>query len=96
MNEYYARINRVIDYIENNIAHDFTLDDLAGIACFSKYHFHRIFNSLMNETLFNFIYRLRLERAASRLCFEINKSVTYIALECGFGSPASFSKSFPD
>jgi hypothetical protein len=30
MNEYYTRINRVIDYIENNIAHDFTLDELAG------------------------------------------------------------------
>jgi len=96
MNEYYSRINRVIDYIENNIAHDFTLDELAGIACFSKYHFHRIFNSLMNETLFNFIYRLRLERAAARLCFEINKSVTDIAFECGFGSAASFSKSFKE
>jgi AraC family transcriptional regulator len=94
MNEYYSRINRVIDYIENNISQDFTLDKLARIACFSKYHFHRIFNSFMHETLFHFIFRLRLERAASRLCFEISKSVTDIALECGFGSAASFSKSF--
>jgi AraC family transcriptional regulator len=96
MNEYYARVNRVIDYIEHNITAEFTLEQLAGIACFSKYHFNRIFHSLMRETLFHFIYRLRLERAASRLCFEINKSVTHIALECGFGSPASFSKSFKE
>jgi AraC family transcriptional regulator len=96
MNEYHSRINRVIDYIENNISQDFTLDKLARIACFSKFHFNRIFSSLMKETLFNFIYRLRLERAASRLCFEVNKSITYIALECGFGSAASFSKAFKE
>jgi AraC family transcriptional regulator len=96
MQEYHSRINRVIDYIENNIGSDFTLAELSGIACFSKYHFHRIFNSLMKETLFSFIYRLRLERAASRLCFEINKSITDIALECGFGGPSSFSKAFKE
>jgi AraC family transcriptional regulator len=96
MNQYYARINRVIDYIEHNIADEFTLEQLAGIACFSKYHFHRIFHSLMHETLFHFIYRLRLERAASRLAFEINRSITDIALECGFTNPASFSKSFKE
>ncbi|MFW5801378.1 MAG: AraC family transcriptional regulator [Spirochaeta sp.] len=40
---YTERIHRVVDFIEANLAHDITLDDLARTAGFSKYHFHRIF-----------------------------------------------------
>jgi AraC family transcriptional regulator len=96
MEEYSGRINRVIDYIETNLANSFTLDELASVAHFSKFHFHRIFFSLMGETLFRFIQRIRLEKAANRLVYELNTPITPIALECGFSSSAAFSKAFKE
>jgi len=94
MNEYSCRINRVIDYIDKNLAGDLRLDDLAAVANFSKYHFNRIFHSFTGESLFQFIQRIRLEKSAILLSSRPDMSITEIALECGFSGPASFSKSF--
>lgn len=47
--QYLSRINTVIDYIERNRADEFTLDELAHAAGFSKFHFRRIFYSLMGR-----------------------------------------------
>ena len=60
--EYTARINRVIDYIERHLDEPLRLDTLARVANFSPYHFHRIFAALMGETLNQFIHRVRLGR----------------------------------
>ena len=92
--EYRARINRVMDYIEKNIDREFTLDELAGISFFSKYHFHRIFSSIMGETVFNFIQRTRIEKAAYLLLSDRNMTVTSIAYDCGFSSHALFTRTF--
>jgi AraC family transcriptional regulator len=92
--EYRARINRVMDYIEKNIDREFTLDELAGISFSSKYHFHRIFSSIMGETVFNFIQRTRIEKAAYLLLSDRNRTVTSIAYDCGFSSHALFTRTF--
>ncbi len=62
--EYTARINRVIDYVEANIDKDLSLDELAEVAHFSPFHFHRIFSAMVGETLNGFI---RLSRASAGL-----------------------------
>src|ERR1700733_9776002 len=41
--EYAARMNRVVDYIQNHLADPLDLDQLAAVACFSSFHFHRLF-----------------------------------------------------
>jgi AraC family transcriptional regulator len=92
--EYKSRLNRVMDYIEANLEKDFGLEELARVACFSKFHFHRIFRSLTQETLFSFIQRLRLERAAGLLSANRDMPVTSIALDCGFSGSASFARAF--
>ncbi|MEW6182975.1 MAG: AraC family transcriptional regulator [Bacillota bacterium] len=94
LEDYRARINRVIDYIESNVGSDLTLDKLASVANFSKFHFHRIFFSFVEETLFRFIQRIRVEKAAFLLLADPGKSVTEIAYECGFENPSSFARSF--
>lgn len=91
---YIARINRVLDYIENNIDKELDLDLLSKIAGFSKYHFHRLFSVLIGETLNSFIKRLRIEKAASMLIDNPKVSITTIALHCGFSSLQTFSRSF--
>jgi AraC family transcriptional regulator len=93
-NEYIVRINKVCDYIDTHLSEDMTLSELAGVAGFSEFHFHRIFAAMTGETLFSFIQRLRLERAATRLCANAIDNVTQIGADCGFSSPAVFSRTF--
>ncbi|HPF16097.1 MAG TPA: GyrI-like domain-containing protein [Thermotogota bacterium] len=94
INEYISRINSVIDYIDHHLSQEMTLDELAEVAGFSKFHFHRIFYSFMKETLFQFIQRVRLQKGADRLCMNPEASITEIAYNCGFSSSAAFSRSF--
>ena len=94
-NEYIRRINKVCDYIDQNFGRELTLDELARIAGFSPYHFHRIFSAMTGETLFAFIQRLRLEHAAALLCTPNSiQTITEIAGICGFSSSSVFSRTF--
>jgi AraC family transcriptional regulator len=92
--EYTARVNRVIDYIEVNIDQELSLSDLARVAGFSSFHFHRIFSSMVGETLNSFIQRIRIEKAAGMLVQNPKESVTAIALECGFSGASPFAREF--
>lgn len=92
--EYLSRINRVIDYIESHINEELSLHEIADVAHFSPFHFHRIFGAMVGETLNQFIQRLRIERAANQLVNNPRKSITAIAFDCGFAGSASFSRSF--
>lgn len=92
--EYEARVNRVSDYIEAHLDAPLSLRELAKIAHFSPYHFHRIFAAMIGEPLGQFVQRLRVEKAARRLLAEPRVSVTEIALDCGFSSSATFARAF--
>jgi AraC family transcriptional regulator len=94
--EYIARINRVIDHIENHIDEPLPLERLAAVACFSPFHFHRIFRALIGETLSRFIQRVRVEKAARQLRDHPHKTVTAIALDCGFSGSAAFARAFKE
>ena len=65
--EYDRRVNRVIDHVRRHLAEPLTLAELARIATFSPFHFDRVFRAVAGETLFGFIQRVRLERAAAVL-----------------------------
>jgi AraC family transcriptional regulator len=92
--DYISRINRVLDYIEKNLDKEFTLDELAKIANFSKFHFHRIFNLIIGENLFQYIQRTRIEKGANFLISNPKKTITQIALDCGFSNSSSFARCF--
>ncbi|HRY32674.1 MAG TPA: GyrI-like domain-containing protein [Bacteroidales bacterium] len=91
---YKARINKVLDYIDRNYEKQFTLGELAGVANFSRFHFHRIFQALMHETPFQFIVRVRLEKAAYLMAAGRRESITAIAMTVGFTDIAVFSRNF--
>ena len=92
--EYVSRINRVIDYIENHIDEELSLEVLANVANFSRFHFHRIFGVMVGETLNHFIQRIRVEKAAMQLAANPKKSIIDIAFDCGFSGSAAFSRAF--
>jgi AraC family transcriptional regulator len=92
--EYARRINRVLDHIEVHLGEELRLEDLAAVACFSPFHFHRLFKAFCGETIGEHLRRRRLERAARQLICERAKPVTAIALDCGFSSSQNFAKAF--
>lgn len=92
--EYWARINRAMDYVEEHLGEPLTVADVAAAAWFSPFHFHRIFTSLVGETLGEYIQRVRLDRAARQLLAYPRMSVTRIAMVNGYSSPAAFSRAF--
>lgn len=92
--EYTARINRVLDHIELHIDQPFTLSELAGIANFSKFHFSRIFQSMTSESPFQFILRVRLQKAATYLCNNPSLNISEIAYRSGFSDISVFSRNF--
>ena len=94
--DYINRINRVLDYIDQNLKNELNLATLASIANFSQYHFHRIFKSIVGEPLYKYIQRCRIEKAAQALKFQRPKSITEIAVSCGFNNPASFARTFKE
>jgi AraC family transcriptional regulator len=91
--DYARRIDRVIDYLRGNLHRPVKLRELANVAGFSEFHFHRIFGAVSGETLNTFTNRLRLEKAARLLRYS-DESLTDIALDCGFSSSATFSRAF--
>jgi len=92
--EYARRLNAALDYIDRNLGDDASLAKLAAIACFSPFHFHRIFSAFVGEPPAEYVRRLRLEKAAVRLVNDPSDPVTEIALACGFSTSALFCRLF--
>jgi AraC family transcriptional regulator len=93
---YVQRINLALDWIVENLEQPLKLQDIARVAHFSPFHFHRIFRALLGETLNQFVRRLRLERALWQLSHKRPRSLTELALACGFASLSDFSRSFKE
>lgn len=91
---YKQRIDRVIDFIGTNLDADLNLEQLSGIACFSKYHFHRLFTAYTGLSLHQYVKWLRLKRAAHQLIVEKDITIIEIALNAGFESHESFTRAF--
>jgi AraC family transcriptional regulator len=92
--DYVQRVNRALDHIVRNLAQPLRLEDVSEAACFSPFHFHRIFKGLLGETLNQFVKRQRLERALYLMSHAPRRSLTDVALDCGFSSSSDFSRSF--
>ena len=88
------RLNRAINFAQAQVSEAIDLDALADVACLSKFHFSRVFRDYCSETPLQFLWRIRLERAARKLVFARDVPVTEIALECGFSCPQTFSRAF--
>ncbi|MBI9077628.1 MAG: AraC family transcriptional regulator [Desulfatibacillum sp.] len=92
--EYYEeRIIRVQMYIQDRLDEPLPLEELAGVACFSPYHFHRIFTAMVGESLKEHIRRLLMERAAHELRYS-RLPVIQVALNAGYQNHESFTRAF--
>ena len=85
-------IQNAIDYIDDNITADFTVEDLCGIAGYSYVHFCRLFNLYVGVSPKEFITRRKLLYAVYEMS---NGEIKVdIALKYGFNTYAGFYKAF--
>jgi AraC family transcriptional regulator len=91
--DYRARMLRVLVHIQKHLDGELALEELASVAHFSPFHFHRIFRGLVGESVKEHVRRLRLERAAHRLR-HTGQTVMEIALDAGYQTPESFTRAF--
>ncbi|RED48144.1 AraC family transcriptional regulator [Aestuariispira insulae] len=84
---------KAIDYIEANLSTEIRLSDVANAACYSDYHFARMFRALAGDTIVGYIRKRRLSIAAERLVSEDIRLID-LALESGFDSQEAFSRAF--
>ncbi|OLL13086.1 AraC family transcriptional regulator [Actinomyces oris] len=91
--QYQRRLDVVTDYIYTHLDDDLSLETLAHVSGFSRYHWHRIYRAVRGETTAQTVRRLRLERAAAMLT-ETSWPVERIAWKAGFSGTEVFSRAF--
>lgn len=87
------KILKVLIYIENHIHEEIKIETLAALACYSVFHFQRLFSSIVGESIHQYIRRLRLEAAATKLQFA-GVSISKVALDANFKTLPAFTKVF--
>jgi len=91
---YQQRIDSVCQYISQHLDEELALGELCQIACFSKFHFHRLFSEFMGINVNQYIIAMRLKRASYQLVYQPELKVIDIAYKAGFENPESFSRIF--
>ncbi len=92
--QYGQRMERVLRTIDADLGGDLGIARLAGVAAFSRFHFHRQFSAYFEIGVHEYVQLRRLRQAAYRLAFRQRDTVTQIALECGYGGPDAFGRAF--
>ncbi|MEM6515069.1 MAG: AraC family transcriptional regulator [Bacteroidota bacterium] len=87
-------ITSVLDYIENHLEDDLSLNTLAAVGNYSPFHFHRLFKDSTGQTVNNYVTRKRIEHAAAILLRHPEISVSALSLHYHFSSNASFTRAF--
>ena len=93
MSELINDIQKAIDYIENNLADELEITDIAVAAHLSSFHFQRIFHVMCGYTVGEYIRYRRLSLAGEEL-LSTKAKVIDVALKYGYDSPDSFSRAF--
>lgn len=91
---YKYRLEKVIAFIGKHLDQKLTITQLSNIACFSKYHFHRLFTAYTGLSLQQYIRWLRLKRSAHQLIIDKDKTIIEIAINAGFESHEAFTRAF--
>ena len=93
--DYARRLDRALDHIATHLDDELDLARLADVACFSPYHFARVFTAMAGEPPAAVVRRLRLHRASCDLIHTGN-AVADVAARAGYTSVAAFTRAFTE
>lgn len=95
IDEYSEKFTSVLKYIDNNYMYDISLDQLANVAGYSKYHFSRIFKQYNSMSYLQYI-NARRTKAAELLLLDPDIPITEVAMRAGFKSLTTFNRIFKE
>lgn len=87
------KFNTVFDYLDEHYAEDITLEKIADVAGFSKFHFSRLFKQCSGYNFYDYVCYRRI-KAAETLLLKPGNSITEVALQSGFSSLSTFNRTF--
>lgn len=91
---YTSSVNKALQFIDENLDTNLSLETISKVACFSPFHFHRIFKAITQEALNAYINRKRVEKVASILMHKPEVSIAELSLLFGFNSNSSLTRAF--
>lgn len=86
-------ILNICNYINEHYNENITLDDMAELSGYSKYHFSRIFKRYTNCSFYKYLNTRKIEQA-EKMLIDDELSITEVALRCGYSSLSSFIRMF--
>ena len=86
-------IEQTVEYIDNNLSSDLSLEALAEKAKFTPIYFHKLFKRSTGKTLHRYIEEKRIKKSID-LLLSTDMTLTEISYECGFSSQSYFSYAF--
>lgn len=92
---YAEKFNAVFAYLDQHYAEDLTLEKVADVAGFSKFHFSRIFKQFSGFNFYDYLRRRRI-KSAEMLLMKQGLSISEIALQSGFSSVSTFNRTFKE
>jgi AraC-like DNA-binding protein len=93
--QYITMLNVVFHYIDKHASEELTLESIAEIAHFSKYHFEHIFKAYTNSSFYQYLKRVRIKKAET-LLLNPELTITNVAQEAGFESITTFNRVFKE
>lgn len=88
-----GRMQKVLAYLQENLAREVTLDDVAELAHMNKSAFCRYFKQQTNKTFTELVNELRIQSACQRLLDSVD-DINLIAFRCGFRDVSYFNQVF--
>ncbi|MGA5899215.1 helix-turn-helix domain-containing protein [Streptomyces venetus] len=87
------QLETITSYMRANFALPITLDDLAALVSFSRFHFLRCFKNATGATPYRYLTELRIASARTHL-ENGTETIAAIGQRCGFSGSEHFSRSF--
>ncbi len=91
--DYAARVQSAVEFVEDHLDEDISVESVAAHVGLSAYHFHRIFAALLGESVSGYIRKRRLSEGARQLAYG-DRPIMEVALSCRFDSQESFTRAF--
>jgi len=89
---YIEYLQKSIDFIEENVKQEITIEECASAAGFSKYHYYRLFGMYVGVSVMDYVRKRKLAYAMHEICQ--GKRILDVALDYNYSSERSFSRAF--
>lgn len=83
-------LRKVREFIQDNLAHEFGIDDIARAACLSPHHLGRSYHQATGQSLWQYVLESRAELARTLITAEPGATLADIAARSGFESYSQF------